>query len=73
MANRIRELREEVHMTQIRLSTELEVSQETVSAYETGRHYPSFMALVRMSHIFTPALIILWAFQTCANRFRHNN
>lgn len=39
-------------MTQIRLSTELEVSQETVSAYENGRHYPSFTALVRMSHIF---------------------
>ena len=52
LANRIRELREEVHMTQIRLSTELEVSQETVSAYENGRHYPSFAALVRMSHIF---------------------
>lgn len=52
MANRIRELREDVGMTQIRLSTELEVSQETISAYETGRHYPSFTSLVRMSQIF---------------------
>lgn len=56
MANRIRELREEIGMTQIRLSTELEVSQETISAYETGRHYPSFTALVRMSHIFRASI-----------------
>ena len=52
LANRIRELREEINMTQIRLSTELEVSQETISAYENGRHYPSFTALVRMSRLF---------------------
>ncbi len=52
MSNRIRTLREEASMTQIRLSTELEVSQETISAYETGRHYPSFSALVRMSKLF---------------------
>lgn len=52
MANRIRSLREEINMTQIRLSTELEVSQETISAYETGRHYPSYALLVRMSNLF---------------------
>ena len=52
MANRIRALREEINMTQIRLSTELEVSQETISAYETGRHNPSFALLARMSDLF---------------------
>ncbi len=35
MKNRIRELRAEKNITQLRLSLELEVSQETVSAYET--------------------------------------
>ena len=39
--NRIRELREEKHITQVRLSTELGVAQETISAYEQGRHLPS--------------------------------
>ena len=34
MENRIRQLREERHMTQVRLSVELGVSQETVSSYE---------------------------------------
>lgn len=52
MANRIRELREEKHMTQVRLSIELEVSQETVSAYESGKHYPSVENLIKLSHLF---------------------
>ncbi len=52
MENRIRELREARHMTQIRLSIELEVTQETVSAYESGKHYPSYKTLVRLSELF---------------------
>jgi len=39
-------------MTQIRLSIELGVCQETVSAYESGKHYPSFEILQRMSELF---------------------
>lgn len=50
--NRIRELREEKHITQVRLSIELEVSQETISAYEIGKHYPSVAALIRLRDIF---------------------
>lgn len=52
MENRIRQLREEYHMTQVRLSIELGVSQETVSAYENQKHYPSFLQLQKMSGIF---------------------
>jgi transcriptional regulator with XRE-family HTH domain len=50
--NRIRELREESRMTQLRLSMELEVSQETVSAYESGKHFPSYRTLVKLAEIF---------------------
>ena len=50
--NRIKELRREHHMTQVRLSIELEVSQETVSAYEKEKHFPSFSQLVRLSKLF---------------------
>jgi transcriptional regulator with XRE-family HTH domain len=39
-------------MTQIRLSIELDVSQETVSAYEIGKHYPSVKSLMRMAELF---------------------
>lgn len=52
MGNRIKQLREEHHMTQIRLSVALEVSQETISAYESGKHYPSIASLLKLSHIF---------------------
>ena len=52
MANRIKQLREEQNMTQVRLSIELEVSQETISAYESGKHYPSVASLLRLSEIF---------------------
>lgn len=56
MANRIKELRKEQHMSQIHLSIELEVSQETISAYEKGKHYPSFQALVKLSEIFNTSI-----------------
>lgn len=52
MPNRIKELREAAHMTQVRLSIELEVSQETVSAYESEKHYPSVASLLKLSEIF---------------------
>ena len=50
--NRIKQLREEKGMSQVRLSIELEVSQETVSAYENGKHYPSVQSLIKLSDIF---------------------
>lgn len=52
MPNRIKELREAAHMTQVRLSIELEVSQETVSAYKSEKHYPSVASLLKLSEIF---------------------
>ena len=54
--NRIKELREEKSMTQIRLSIELSVSQETVSAYEIGKHYPSVKSLMRMAELFNSSM-----------------
>lgn len=54
--NRIRELRLEKGITQIRLSIELEVTQETISAYENGKHLPSLPALIKMSDIFETSM-----------------
>ena len=56
MENRIRELRKKYHMSQIHLSIELEVSQETVSAYEKGKYYPSFQTPLRLSKIFNASI-----------------
>ncbi len=56
MKNRIKELREEKKMTQVRLSIELEVTQETVSAYEIEKHYPSVKSLLKMASLFDSSL-----------------
>lgn len=43
-------------MSQVRLAMELEVSQETISAYEIGKHYPSAAALLKMTALFNSSL-----------------
>jgi len=45
-------IRKERHMSQIYLSTELGVAQETVSAYENGKAYPSVENLMKLCDIF---------------------
>lgn len=50
--NRIKQLRKEKGITQIRLSIELEVSQETISAYEKGKYFPSAAILIKLRDIF---------------------
>lgn len=52
MKNRIRALRAEKNITQLRLSMELEVAQETISAYEKGKYSPSLNTLVKLADLF---------------------
>jgi len=54
--NRIKDLREEKAMTQLRLSVELGVSQETISAYEIGKHHPSVKSLMHMAELFDASM-----------------
>lgn len=56
MTNRIKELRLEKKITQLQLSIELGVTQETISAYEHNRHLPSVSALISMSEIFDASM-----------------
>ena len=44
------------HITQVRLSTELGVAQETISAYEQGRHLPSVSSLMKLSSILDASM-----------------
>ena len=72
-ANRIKELREEKNMTQIRLSTELEVSQETVSAYEIGKHYPSVKLLMSMAELFNASMDYIMGISPVRNAIPESN
>ena len=56
MANRIKELRNELHMTQTSFGETLGITQETVSCYESGKIYPSFPQLCRMADLFNASL-----------------
>lgn len=56
MPNRIKDLRIEKRITQLQLSIELGVTQETISAYEHNRHLPSLSALIKMSEIFDASM-----------------
>lgn len=47
--NRIRKLRQKRNITQVRLGTEIEVSQETISAYESGKVEPKLENLIRLA------------------------
>lgn len=46
---RLKELREKRHITQVRLSIAAEVSQETISAYESCKALPSAETLIRIA------------------------
>lgn len=49
-------------MTQVRLSIELEVAQETISAYENGKHYPSIHSLIKLMDIFNTGVDYIMGF-----------
>lgn len=42
-------IREKLNITQVKLSVEIEVSQETISAYESGKTLPSAETLIKMA------------------------
>lgn len=46
---KIKEIRQKRKMSQIELSTKIGISQETISAYENGKAYPSIKTLVKIA------------------------
>ncbi len=52
MENRIRELRQERHWTQVELAERLDVSRQTVIAIERGRYDPSLPLAFSIAQIF---------------------
>ena len=48
----LRKLREQKNITQIKLSTDLEVSQELISRYELGTSFPQPQMLIKLANYF---------------------
>ena len=49
---RLRELRKARHITQLRLALELNMSQNTISRYESGEREPGIAELIRIADYF---------------------
>ena len=48
----LKKLREEKNITQVKLSTDLEVSQELISRYELGSSFPQPQMLIKLANYF---------------------
>ena len=53
---RIKELRERHRLSQLGLGIELNVSQSTISAYETGTRTPDLKTLIAIANLFNVSL-----------------
>ena len=49
---RLKELRKKKGITQLRLATELNTTQNTISRYETGEHEPGITELIKIADYF---------------------
>lgn len=49
---RIKELRTERHITQLKMAMELNMSQNTISRYENGEREPGIAELIRIADYF---------------------
>lgn len=57
--NNLKRYRKEKGITQIRLSIAAEVSQETISAYESGKALPSAETLIKLSDFLNVSIDFL--------------
>ena len=53
---RIKELRNEQHITQLKLAMDLNMSQNTISRYENGEREPGIAELIRIADYFHVSL-----------------
>ena len=54
--NNLKLLRQKKNITQVRLSVAAEVSQETISAYESGKALPSAETLIKMAEFLDTSI-----------------
>ena len=53
---RLRELRKSKKISQLRLATDLNTTQNTISRYETGEREPSIHDLIKLADYFNVSL-----------------
>ena len=69
--NRIKNLREELNMTQQELADKLEGAKSTVAMYEKGDRKPSLEVLVKLSEIFDSSIDYILGISDIRNPEQH--
>lgn len=52
MKNEVRQLREDMRLSQGALATEMDVSRQTINSIETGRYMPSLPLAISLARFF---------------------
>ena len=68
----LRNLRIQRHLSQQKLADELEVSQSSIAAYETGEREPSFAVIEKIAAYFGVPASTLTPFSTATNDYVQN-
>lgn len=63
MENKIRELREQLNLTQIDFAKELDVSRQTVISLENGKYNPSLPLAYKISKVFNKTIEEIFIFE----------
>ncbi|MCM1365114.1 MAG: helix-turn-helix domain-containing protein [Faecalibacterium sp.] len=53
---RLKEIRKSRHITQLKLAMDLNISQNTVSRYETGEREADYAMLIRLADYFSVSI-----------------
>jgi len=63
LKNKIRELREQLNLTQQALAEKVEVSRQTIISLENGRYNPSIFLAYKISKVFNLSIEIVFIFE----------
>ena len=56
MVNNLKQIRNDKHLLQTKVAMHLNVTQETLSSYETGRVFPSSDMLIRLADYYNTSI-----------------
>ena len=70
LGDRIKNLRNEMGISQLALGVRLSVSQEAISAYETNKNIPTIDVLLKMADLFGTSLDYLFGRDDVKKRMR---
>lgn len=67
---RLKELRKEKGLSQLRLATDLHTTQNTISRYETGEREPGIAELIKIADYFNVSVDYLIGRTECPRFFK---